>query len=254
MNQNHLFVFSWEKCADGYVFLEKDPSVKKSKLQPSYHRMHPVKRTLFPKLQHNKGTRIRPSEVRYLKAKSNNRKGYEFYQKKHYGISRTFAEILKYDGSMINDDRLLKFTKAYGALGITASNNSEPLDEWLLWAQYFKRIYDYLDGDDVLDHARALTFYNDPPKRLFVMPRIIPNIDENSRSAVYKSQSFFYMQPFNLLAALYLDLGEQLTHGADLQKCSNPKCIKWFKRRSNKLHCGNACKTEKYRQKTSRAR
>lgn len=214
MNQNHLFVFSWEKCADGY-------EIRQSKTA---------------------------TDRRYLRAKSDKWKGYEFYQKQHYGISRTFSEILKYDGSRLNDERLLKFAKTYGGLGISASNNWEPLDEWLSWAQHFKRIYDYLDGDDVLDHARALTFYNGPPKRLFVMPRIIPNVDENSRSPVYKSQSFFYMQPFNLLAALYLDLGEQLTHGADLQKCANSKCIKWFKRRSNKLYCSNACKTEVCRQ------
>lgn len=50
------------------------------------------------------------------------------------------------------------------------------------------------------------------------------------------------VEPIDLIAAAWLQVAQELTHGRKMKKCEAPDCPEWFAHRSNKRFCGNRCK------------
>ena len=62
-----------------------------------------------------------------------------------------------------------------------------------------------------------------------------------------------FMEPNNLLLAMWAQFAHVLTHNKHQKRCENPKCGKWFSSLTKrKLTCSNACKQEVWRKNPKR--
>lgn len=232
---NNIFELNWEKCRSGYIIEIHDEQLKLRKAEPYTH-------TLLTNADNFSGSFIKPKE-------DDNNQEYKLFKKDWRGIPHTFADLIDEESNSLNHKKVIKFANEYGLLGLPLESGNESLDRWKKWVKEFRHILFFTTKAGGVNFSVAITLYNTLQDSLFFKPKVMPYEYNKGTTKTSKIKSNFYLQPANLISAMYVILGDNLTTGINMQKCKNPNCFKWFPERPNKNVCSQSCKQAIWRSK-----
>ena len=156
-------------------------------------------------------------------------------------IARKFSSIWDENEQALDLNKQVKFANLYGILRY----KDETLESWEYYVQFFKRVYDVLDSavKDDLALIKARTLYAGADFLQF-QPYIPPTSAESEA---------LNLRPANLLTALGIAMGQELSGNVHLSKCANKSCSNWYEFRPNKKYCNTNCRVSSFNRRKEAA-
>jgi hypothetical protein len=248
-------VFQWQVDLDGYHWVREDETT-----------------ILSPDLMHKDDQGHWPDC--HLEPIRGDFRSYE--PLKITGLFRTFADI------PLTPAGMLAFANQYGNLGDHLAELAYPIEppefeseqekkEWLVYMHHFVRWFDPINHwHGAIQKVRRCVKLWDNAQRGRAGERTVEEVlsTVNQQLTGDRFQTFFakdrrkpsgytmQMVPSNLLAALWLQLGQAITENKRLRSCS--ACGKWFElapehNRKSRYYCTEACRSRAYRDRKEKA-
>jgi hypothetical protein len=138
-----------------------------------------------------------------------------------------------------DENGALEFANKFGLL---RDGNEESIDDFILHADWVRVLVKAKEERDWVPFERFLVLNREVVR---LNPEFqLTTVRVNGRKT---DELEFFFRPASLLSAIYIQLFEDFTTGAELRLCKRPGCGSWFKfgpgtgRRNTALYCSPRC-------------